>query len=230
MFVRNRENTPLVYRRRDYRLELKPNTVTYVDDSKVSADELKKFYGSRIDIVGEEVAPEVKKPIIVETTMMKEEVKKPVKKDAVVDKKALNDNLLESIMAEVVSENPKKFDPITTVPVNDVQLDPFVGDIPEVPIVEPPQPVEVVTTTPATTSQPVEVVTNTEEFTAVPVTHIGETVTDPVEVVTNTEEFTPVVPTPAPTPQPVEDEVKPKTRKGTRKGTGKGRSRKPKKV
>lgn len=51
MFVRNCIDKPLEYRKNGELHVLKPHTVTYIDENKVSSKELKEFYGSRIRII-----------------------------------------------------------------------------------------------------------------------------------------------------------------------------------
>lgn len=51
MFVKSKMSIPVKYYKGSDCIVLKPNTVTFVEDTKVTAKELKDCYGERIDIV-----------------------------------------------------------------------------------------------------------------------------------------------------------------------------------
>ena len=51
MFVRSKMSIPVKYNKGNDFIELKPNTVTYVSDALITAQELKNCYGERIEIM-----------------------------------------------------------------------------------------------------------------------------------------------------------------------------------
>ena len=104
MFVKNKEKVDFKYRKGSYLAVLKAMTVSYVDESKVSAQDLKNCYGQRIDIISRDLANEIAPHIIKE-----EEVKKeaPAKKVETVKKSDLNDSFIEQILGEIECEAKK---------------------------------------------------------------------------------------------------------------------------
>ena len=104
MFVKNREKVDFQYRKGSYLAVLKAGTVSYVDETKVSAKELIDCYGQRIDVVSRDIAIEVTPQI------KKEEVKE--KKVETVKKNELNDSFIEKILGEIKDEEnaPKEGD------------------------------------------------------------------------------------------------------------------------
>lgn len=101
MFVRSRMSTPVVYRKGGYSWTINPSTTTYIDETKVTAKELKACYGDRIDVMSldnEYVAPVIEAP---------EPVKeKEVKTEPFTEKldEQLIDNILEEIEAEETAQ------------------------------------------------------------------------------------------------------------------------------
>ena len=104
MFVKNKEKVDFKYRKGSYLAVLKAMTVSYVDESKVSAQDLKNCYGQRIDIISRDLANEIAPHITKE-----EEVKKeaPAKKVETVKKSDLNDSFIEQILDEIEGEAKK---------------------------------------------------------------------------------------------------------------------------
>ena len=100
MFVKNRESIDFNFRKNGYLAVLKAGTVSYVDDSKVSAKELVACYGQRISIISRE-------PGFEEPQEITEEVKQPEVKQPKIDevkKEDLNDNFIENILKEIEDE------------------------------------------------------------------------------------------------------------------------------
>ena len=59
MFVKNKEKIDFKYRKGTYLAVLKAMTVSYVDETKVSAKDLLDCYGQRIDIISRDLAVEI---------------------------------------------------------------------------------------------------------------------------------------------------------------------------
>lgn len=107
MFVRNRKDVDFKYRKSGKCIVLKANTITFVDDSLVTAKELMNCYGQRIEIINqatnntevvkESVVPvEVQEPVNNENinnilSQIEEELKLNENTDIKVDE-ALNEN------------------------------------------------------------------------------------------------------------------------------------------
>ena len=65
MFVRSKMSIPVKYNKGNDFIELKPNTVTYVSDALITAQELKNCYGERIEIMSnDQVEAHVEEQII----------------------------------------------------------------------------------------------------------------------------------------------------------------------
>lgn len=90
MLVRSRVGTPLKYRKSSGCYVIQPNTVTFIEDGKVTAKELKGTYGDRIEIISEDLVAPV--------TEEKKEVKLEERKEDLTDKS------LEGILAQVKEE------------------------------------------------------------------------------------------------------------------------------
>lgn len=91
MFIRNRVDSDIKYCTGGNTLVFKAGTVTYIEDGLVSAERLRSIYGSRIQVVCDEVTPSIS-----------------VKKDEEVTDKAL-----EEILSQVqVEMNPESVDEI----------------------------------------------------------------------------------------------------------------------
>jgi hypothetical protein len=81
MFVKSNMSKEVTYHKSTGAIVLKPNTVTFVDDSLVTAKELKDCYGDRINIMSRETvekiiaetAPEVAEEVIEEVKDKEEE-------------------------------------------------------------------------------------------------------------------------------------------------------------
>ena len=105
MFVRSRMEKDVIYRRKGGVWVIKAGSVTFIDENKVTARELKSLYGSRIEIIsrdeleGEEVKIPVKKEIkALENKKVKVEV----------NKKPLDEVLIKDILTEIKDEIPIK--------------------------------------------------------------------------------------------------------------------------
>lgn len=103
MFVKNKEKIDFKYRKGNYLAILKALSVSYIDETKVTAQELINCYGQRIDIISRDVAAEVtpevkeeKKAEKVQATVSKEEV--------TVKKSDLDDSFLEKVLGEIKEE------------------------------------------------------------------------------------------------------------------------------
>ena len=95
MFVKNKESIDFNYRKNDYLAVLKANTVSYVDENKVTPQELLACYGQRIDIISRELAAELDPKII------KEKKEPKVKKVETVKKEDLNDSFIKKVLNEI---------------------------------------------------------------------------------------------------------------------------------
>lgn len=116
MFVKNKEKIDFEYRKGTYLAVLKAMTVSYVDESKVSAKELLACYGQRIDIISRDLAMQIA-PGVKED---KKEVKKAkvVKPVETVKKEDLNDAFIEKVLGEIEG-NSKMENPNLTVTMGD---------------------------------------------------------------------------------------------------------------
>lgn len=97
MFVRSLMSKDVTYRKGGLSWIIKAGTSTYIDDSKVSAKELKSLYGDRIILStrdGVELAKELPKPLFV-----KKEEKKPI---------VLNEDLIDDVIAQIEAEEKAK--------------------------------------------------------------------------------------------------------------------------
>ena len=112
----------VVYRRKGLSWTIKANTVTFIDENKVSAQELKKLYGDRIDVITRDRLETDEKEILVKKEIKKPEVKKVQISKPVVTPKVQNyNNLIDDLLTEIKNEIPiKKEDkPIVKVEVVD---------------------------------------------------------------------------------------------------------------
>ena len=108
MFVKNKESIDFKYRKGAYLVVLKAGTVTYVDETKVTARELVGCYGQRIDVISRELTEEIApKALKEEKVSKKEEVKKEEKKPEVVKKEELSDSFIDEILNEIKKEEKK---------------------------------------------------------------------------------------------------------------------------
>ena len=105
MFVKNKEKIDFNYRKNGYLAVLKAGTVSYVDETKISAKELLACYGQRIDIISRELALEIAPKI---KEVKKEEKKAAPKKVETVKKEDLNDSFIEKILGEIEGEDKAK--------------------------------------------------------------------------------------------------------------------------
>ena len=104
MFVRNRASIDFKYRKSDYLVVLKANTVTYVDENKVSAKELRGCYGQRIEIISRDIAEDIATPHTVEEAIKKE----APKATKIIKKEELNDSFIEKVLEEIEGEVKKE--------------------------------------------------------------------------------------------------------------------------
>lgn len=118
MFVKNKEKIDFNYRKSGYLAVLKAESVTYVDETKITAKELKDCYGQRIDIISRELALEIA-PKVEEAKKAEKNV--APKKVETVKKEDLNDSFIEKILGEIEGEDKVKKEEkkpeIVTVPV-----------------------------------------------------------------------------------------------------------------
>ena len=91
MFVKNKATIDFKYRKNGYLATLKAGEVSYVDDSKVCAKELRDCYGQRIDIISLD-------PVIQEGHRDKVET---------VKKEELNDSFIEKVLGEIEGKEPE---------------------------------------------------------------------------------------------------------------------------
>ena len=108
MFVKNKERIDFKYRKGTYLAVLKAMTVSYVDETKVTAKDLLDCYGQRIDIISRDLAAELA-PLVTrdeKKAVKKAETKKAEpKKVETVKKDDLNDSFIEKILGEIEDEN-----------------------------------------------------------------------------------------------------------------------------
>lgn len=140
MFVRSRMEKDVTYRRKGNVWVIKANSVTYIDENKVRAKELKSLYGSRIEIMSRDVLEEMEKEIPVN----KEVVKKVEKKNPVENiEKPLDNTMLNDILSEIKKEIKEEkvevkedvIDPIKDTLMGNVELTVVKPDaITEIPI------------------------------------------------------------------------------------------------
>ena len=103
MFVKNKEKLDFKYRKNGYLALLKANTVSYVDETKVTAKELKACYGQRIDIISREVIEDDEKEVG-ETQMVTPEKTEATTKIETVRKEELNNSFIEKVLGEIEGE------------------------------------------------------------------------------------------------------------------------------
>ena len=103
MFVKNKEKLDFKYRKNGYLALLKANTVSYVDETKVTAKELKACYGQRIDIISREVIEDDKKEVG-ETQITAPEKTEATTKIETVRKEELNNSFIEKVLGEIEGE------------------------------------------------------------------------------------------------------------------------------
>ena len=113
MFVKNKERIDFKYRKGTYLATLKAMTVSYVDETKVTAKDLLDCYGQRIDIISRDLAAELA-PLVTrdeKKAVKKAEAKKAATKKAepkkveTVKKDDLNDSFIEKILGEIEDED-----------------------------------------------------------------------------------------------------------------------------
>ena len=107
MFVRNKTNVDFTYRKGSYCAILKANSVSFVDENKVTAKEIKNCYGQRVTVISQD------------STQYTEEIKKlpPVEKnikEVTVEKAKLNNSFIEELLGEVNEEIAKGAKEIAT--------------------------------------------------------------------------------------------------------------------
>lgn len=115
MFVRSLMDKDVIYRKGGFAWVIKARTVTLIDETKVSAKELKGLYGDRIIIISKDsIEDEVAKPIV--ERQIAELDKKP--SDTLLD-----ETLIDDIIAQIEAEDDNNTKPAqkTEVP-NDASL------------------------------------------------------------------------------------------------------------
>ena len=100
MFVKNKGKIDFHYRKGDYLAVLKAETVSYVDENKVSAKELLSCYGQRIDIISRDLAEQIA-PQFKEDRGIARRAKSTPKAVETVKKEDLNDNFIEDILKTI---------------------------------------------------------------------------------------------------------------------------------
>ena len=93
MFVRSRMSGPVIYRKCGKSWTIKPYSVTLIDDPRVSARELKMYYGSKIEIISDEVTQETRQP-----------EKDVVKSKVEVKPRRVDESSLDALLDEVNKE------------------------------------------------------------------------------------------------------------------------------
>ena len=106
MFVRSRMSIDVTYRKRGTIWDIKANTVTYIDENKVTAQELKDLYGSRIEIISRDNIVEKEKKIPVKKEVKIAEKKKIElpKKKVEFKEKPLGEQSIFEILDEIKKE------------------------------------------------------------------------------------------------------------------------------
>ena len=106
MFVRSRMSIDVTYRKRGTIWDIKANTVTYIDENKVTAQELKDLYGSRIEIISRDNVIEKEKEIPVKKEVKIAEKKKIElpKKKVEFKEKPLGEQSIFEILDEIKKE------------------------------------------------------------------------------------------------------------------------------
>lgn len=118
MFVKSSMDIEVVYRKSNSEIKIKPNTVTFIDDSLVTPKELKDCYGSRISIISPQFEEQVIKEISIgeQVEEVKEEVKEEPKDEVVEEqveetKEETTETPVEETKEEIkkeVKDEPKK--------------------------------------------------------------------------------------------------------------------------
>lgn len=98
MFVRNRENIDFKYRKRGKCVVLKANTVTFIEDTFATPEELRSCYGQRIEVISKDFEDKAV------NSVNKNEIKKVVE----VQQDNVIDNLLAEVEKELKEEEDKK--------------------------------------------------------------------------------------------------------------------------
>ena len=112
MFVKSKMSIPVKYHKNSKCYVIKPNTITYIDDVKVSPKELLDCYGQRIEIISSKMAQDYQQP-------QKEE---PIKEQPKLEKRKedLTDDSLAEILKQVESELKEKEEALEQ-PSNEVE-------------------------------------------------------------------------------------------------------------
>ena len=105
MFVKSRMAKDVTYRRKGTDWIIKAGTITYIDENKVTAKELKEFYGSRIYIISRESLDNIENNIPVKKEVKLVENKK---KDNFETSKKTTNNVIDTIIKEIKEEMPIK--------------------------------------------------------------------------------------------------------------------------
>lgn len=111
MFVKSKMSIPVKYHKNSKCYIIKPNTITYIDDVKVSPKELLDCYGQRIEIISSKMAQDYQP--------QKEE---PIKEQPKLEKRKedLTDDSLAEILKQVESELKEKEEALEQ-PSNEVE-------------------------------------------------------------------------------------------------------------
>ena len=111
MFVKSKMSIPVKYHKNSKCYVIKPNTITYIDDVKVSPKELLDCYGQRIEIISSKMAQDYQP--------QKEE---PIKEQPKLEKRKedLTDDSLAEILKQVESELKEKEEALEQ-PSNEVE-------------------------------------------------------------------------------------------------------------
>ena len=119
MFVRSNMDIPVRYNKSTGSVTLKPNTVTYVADTLVTAKELLSCYGDRITIISNETVEEIIKeeaPVEVEeahTEAEKEEEKEETEKEEVAEKSETGNEEVDAFLNGETDKLPEGTTEIT---------------------------------------------------------------------------------------------------------------------
>lgn len=110
MFIRSRMEKDVIYRRKGGVWVIKAGSVTFVDENKVTARELKSLYGSRIEIISRDKleSGEEKIPVKKEVRLVENKREAQIKPE----KKPLDETLIKDILTEIKDEIPVKKDEI----------------------------------------------------------------------------------------------------------------------
>lgn len=135
MFVRSRLSKDIVYRKRGKDWVIKAGTVTYIDENQVSAQELRKLYSTRIEIMSRERLEAIEKEIPIKEEIEKIQGITEVQVDK--SKKEEKVRTIDEILTEIKKEEVK---PVIKVEIVNPIKDALMTDAISGNLVHTPQP------------------------------------------------------------------------------------------